>query len=289
MTIDLFLGKECGRQYYSVNELLETRSGNLYEISDRIQAGGNGVVHKCINRITGDEFAIKFQLDNRDNRLKRFLREQKLLETLQHEHSITYIDHGEIEVDFFNYKKKISVNISFMVMELADDNLFNHIKNNNTFGNEVYFAQFHGLTKALANLHEFAIHRDIKPNNILISGERWLLSDYGLCAFLEDDDTEQLTKTHEIVGPRFWMSPEANNRSVGKNDEIDKSSDVFQLAAVFWFIVNKTHPTGVLTKEDWHGPKKLFEPIFRALHYDKRIRPIDGFEFSKQIEEAIFY
>jgi len=135
-------------------------------------------------------------------------------------------------------------------------------------------------------LHQYAIHRDIKPNNILIIGERWLLSDYGLCAFL-DDDTEQLTKVNETVGPRFWMSPEANNRNVGKDDEIDKSSDVFQLAAVFWFIINKTHPIGVLTRNDWHGSEKLFEPVFNALHYDKKIRPKDGLQFSKQIENAI--
>ncbi|MDP1773621.1 MAG: protein kinase [Methylobacter sp.] len=286
MNIDLFLGQELGKYYCSVSDTLEANSGHQYEITDRINAGGNGVVHKCLNSITGDEYAIKFQLDNRGNRLKRFLREQKLLETLQHEHSITYIDHGEIEADSIKDKNKTSVNIPFVIMELAEDSLYNHIKNNN-LGNEVFSAQFYGLTKALANLHQYAIHRDIKPNNILILGERWLLSDFGLCTFL-DDDTEQLTKTYETVGPRFWMSPEANNRSVGKSDAIDKSSDVFQLAAVFWFIVNKTHPTGVLTRNDWHGPEHLFEPIFKALHYDRKIRPKDGLEFSKQIENAIY-
>jgi serine/threonine-protein kinase len=42
-----------------------------------------------------------------------------------------------------------------------------------SFTKEEYFAQFRGLSKALACLHEKAIHRDIKPDNILISNGRW--------------------------------------------------------------------------------------------------------------------
>ncbi len=287
MSIYLFLRQKNKKQFYHlINETLKTDSGQQYEITDRINAGGNAVVHRCLDSSTGEEYAIKFQLDHRDNRLKRFSQEQKLLQLLQNDHLITYHDHGTVNSEQVSGKNSKQTKLPFVVMELAEKTLFSQAKCKN-FGSEIYFAQFRGLTKALATLHQHAIHRDIKPDNILISGERWLLSDYGLCAFL-DDDKEQLTKLNEIVGPRLWMSPEANNRSIGKNDDIDKSSDVFQLAAVFWFVVNKTHPTGVLTKNEWQGPAKLFEPIFNALHYDKNIRPKDGEEFAKQIEDAIF-
>jgi serine/threonine protein kinase len=287
MSIYLFLKEKDKDQYYHlVNDTLKTVSGQQYEVTDRISAGGNAVVHRCLDSNTGEEYAIKFQLDHRSNRLKRFSQEQTLLQRLQHEHLINYHGHGQVESLEFVGKKSKQSTVPFVVMELAEETLFIQAKNKN-FSSEIYFAQFRGLAKALAVLHQHAIHRDIKPDNILISGERWLLSDYGLCAFL-DDDKEQLTKLNEIVGPRFWMSPEANNRSVGREDEIDKSSDVFQLAAVFWFVINKTHPTGVLTKNDWQGPEKLFEPIFKALHYDKNIRPKDAYEFSEQIEEAIY-
>lgn len=279
--------KDQNKYYHSINDTLKTCSGQQYEIVDRINAGGNAVVHKCLDSKTGEEFAVKFQLDHRGNRLKRFLQEQELFKKLQHEHLVRYKDYGQLESEcFIDRKKSKPLIIPFLIMELAEENLLTQTKNKK-IESEIYFAQFRGLTKALAVLHQYAIHRDIKPDNILISGERWLLSDYGLCAFL-DDDKDQLTKVDEIIGPRFWMSPEANNRSIGGNDDIDKSSDVFQLAAVFWFCVNKTHPTGVLTKSDWRGPDKLFEPIYRALHYDKKIRPKDGSEFAEQIENAIF-
>ncbi len=288
MSVFLFRGKELKQEYHSISETLKTNSGRQYEITDRISAGGNGVVHKCIDSITGEEYAIKFQLQHFGNRVQRFLREQKLLETLQHEHLVAYKDCGEVDATVFHKGRKNKDKVPYLIMELAENSLFGQIKDKKiNISSEIYFAQFRGLSKALSELHKHAIHRDIKPDNILVSGDRWLLSDYGLCSFL-DNNEEQLTKIDEIVGPKFWMSPEANNRTVGNTNEIiDKCSDVFQLAAVFWFVVNKTHPTGILTKNDWMGPDKLFEPIYKALHYDKSIRPKDGTDFFNQIEHAI--
>jgi hypothetical protein len=96
-----------------------------------------------------------------------------------------------------------------------------------------------------------------------------------------------ITKDKEKARSAFWMSPETNNRNYGIDDDISKSSDVFQLASIFWLIVNRMHPTGVLRKADWTGPEKLFEPIFNALHNDKTVRPKDGNEFFQKIEQAI--
>lgn len=83
------------------------------------------------------------------------------------------------------------------------------------------------------------------------------------------------------------MSPEANNRSVGRRDTIGAASDVFQLASVFWLVVNRSHPTGVLERGDWTGPASLFEPIFRALHYNVGTRPADGAAFAELIDQAV--
>jgi serine/threonine-protein kinase len=247
----------------------------IYTINEKIGRGGNAEVYKCIDEAKGHEYAIKFQTQLKGNRIRRFVKEIKLNSEITHKHLIKYIESGK-------YKKH-----PFIIMDIAEKNLTELFKNKEHFAKEEYFAQFRGLSKALACLHEKAIHRDIKPDNILISSGVWLLSDYGLCKFDDDTMQDSITKDGEKVGPVFWMSPEANNLNCGIYDNISKSSDVFQLASIFWLIVNNKHPTGVLKRKDWSGPEKLFKPIFNALHNDKNIRPRDGNEFAQQIEKAI--
>ena len=47
------------------------------------------------------------------------------------------------------------------------------------------------------------------------------------------------------------MSPEAINRLYDKTVEIVPASDVFQMAAIFWFVVNNRFPLGIVTDKDW--------------------------------------
>lgn len=260
---------------FSCPEKVQTDKAT-YIVRDLIGKGGNAEVYKCYDDSKSLEYAIKFQVKLNWSRPKRFRKETELIERLEsHTHLIEYIDKGKHD------------RYPFIIMELAENDLMNKFKNQDNFKKEEYLAQFKGLARALEHLHKHAIHRDIKPENILISSERWLLSDYGLCKFDDDTTQDTITRDGEKVGPVFWMSPEANNLNCGINDAIDKSSDVFQLASIFWLVVNKKHPTGILKKEDWVGPDKLFKPIFNALHNDKSIRPKNGQEFADDIETAI--
>ena len=149
--------------------------------------------------------------------------------------------------------------------------------------------QYRGLSEALAKLHESAIHRDIKPENILVCGSSWVLSDFGLCKFLNDCEGEpELTMEGDNVGPKYWMTPEYMNHRIGNGDEITKATDVFQLAAVFWFAATKRHPTGIVKASDWPGPPKVFEVLESALSHDPQSRPQDGHDFHERIEKALF-
>jgi len=289
MSLELFNNASMRRGcIYLIPEEVKT-SATKYSVGERIAQGGNAVVHECTSSRDGNNYAIKFQLDLRANRVERFQRELELTKNSHHDHLIRYIDHGIIAGDQSKNRarKKKPVQIPFLVMELAENNLFSTL--NDTAQRspyEVYIAQFKGLAAALGEIHDRALHRDIKPHNILIIGERWVLSDFGLCAFLDSED-ETLTPDWEIIGPRFWMSPEANNKAVGYECEINKASDVFQLASVFWYVVTKRHPTGILRKEDWTGPSSLFEPLFFALQHDVELRPKNGKVFAESIEAAV--
>jgi serine/threonine protein kinase len=273
--------------YYVVPDVVESTSGNRYEITDRIAAGGNGVVHRCSDLATGIDYAAKFQLDLRPARRQRFLREQKLIANLSHDHLIKYVDHGQTRgTHVFRGKNRTISEMPFIVMEVARASLADVVREGDV-PKEIYYAQFRGLARALGELHRLAFHRDIKPENILVVGDRWVLSDYGLCAPFDSSVEEQLTPDWAVVGPRYWMSPEANNRSVGRNDAICAASDVFQLASVFWYVVNRSHPTGVLERRDWTGPDALFKPVHLALHHNAAMRPQSGVDFAVEIEAAI--
>jgi serine/threonine protein kinase len=177
--------------------------------------------------------------------------------------------------------------LPFIVMELAERNLSQlMVERKTAFPYEDYAAQFRGLSGALAALHEKAIHRDIKPENILISGDRWLLSDYGLCTAV-DPELPDLTGNEEKVGPKFWLSPEAQNKMLKCQDEITRASDVFQLASVFWYAATGRHPLGVVTEHDWTGPQKLFGVLHASLMHDITRRPQTGKEFLEAIETSL--
>ncbi len=270
--------------FFILKSEIRTDEGDPYELEEWIDRGGNAAVFKGRHRITGDECAIKFLMNSGWRNAKRFLREVKLLKSMHGDHITQY--HGAGRVTVRHNRASRDQQMPFVVMELADCNLQDVIREEGPLSYERYAGQFRGLASALAALHDRAVHRDIKPENILVAGERWLLSDYGLCTFV-DPGEEDLTREGQKVGPKFWLSPEAHNRRLGCSDEINPASDVFQLAAIFWYVATGRHPTGILTEDDWIGPKKLFSLLHRSLYHDFTKRPQDGHEFSADLVDAL--
>jgi eukaryotic-like serine/threonine-protein kinase len=284
MTISLFLDRNR-RDFFVIDEIVKADSGKQYEIQDRINSGGNAVVYRCTDCITGDDLAIKFQLTFNEKMIKRFLQEIHLLKHVEHPHLMQYIDNGSVLSQKYG---KINIIINFVIMPFAELNLLQYVKKNYPaqISYEEYISQFRGLAEGLGVLHKNAIHRDIKPENILIKGSTWILSDFGLCKYI-DGTCQDITSDTESIGPRYWMSPEALNKVVGNNDEISKTSDVFQLCSVFWFIVTGRHPSGVLDKSNWTGPENIFAPIYYSLSHDSSKRPSDGNELYNDLYSVL--
>ena len=276
-----------------VEQKIKGRNGRTYTVQEQIGTGGNAFVCECADEADGAIFAVKFLANSRDKaRLPRFEQEARLLEALgvaKHDHLIRFVTTGSANGSYFDARrnKSVPVNFPFVIMERANCSLRDFITNaKDPVPPEIYIAQFRGLVSALEILHSHAIHRDIKPENILIVGDRWLISDFGLCSMIIKTDEQDLTEHWQIVGPRFWMSPEANNMSVGLPDEIGFASDIFQLAAVFWWVVNRRHPTGILVRADWGGIGELFEPISKALQHSMNRRFANANEFGTAVRSA---
>lgn len=289
MTSQLYFDSEELRKgnFFNLKENIRTDDGILYELEDWIDRGGNASVFKGRQRLTGDECAIKFLMNINLRSTRRFVREVRLLRSMGGDHIIQY--HGTGRVSVRHNRAKKDRPLPFVVMELADCNLQDMMrKKQQPMSYEQYAGQFRGLASALASLHDKAkaVHRDIKPENILVVGERWLLSDYGLCTLINTEE-EDLSFDGGAIGPKFWLSPEAHNRRLGLADDICPASDVFQLAAIFWYVATGRHPCGIVTREDWTGPEKLFHCLHRSLYHDLSKRPQNGEEFFTELTDAL--
>lgn len=289
----LFLNHEKHKVYRIQDTIVNNNVS--YAIEDRIRSGGNGVVHKCTNEATGDEYAIKFLLRSNAGKKceKRFERECSVLAECEHPHIISHICSGDVTSEWKHPRKKRTYNkkLRYLIMELSDTgDLMKQALKSKSIEPEIYHAQFRGLVEALCLMHEKdIIHRDIKPQNILAVGERWVLSDFGLAATKSLSKVE-LTGDREQIGPRFWMSPEAINRSIGLKGvkaKISKTSDVFQLASFFWFIVTKSHPSGIPEPNDWPGKDALYFVLSNALKQNAKRRYEDASAFAEDLLEAI--
>ena len=121
-------------------------------------------------------------------------------------------------------------------------------------------------------------HRDIKPDNIFMINGTWKVGDLGL---IQMRNKPSLDKEGELLGPRGWLSPEAMNKYLSEKVEsknfdcnIDHQSDLFQLAKVFWYILQGNAPIGCIKESDFLlRNSSLYSLIRQMLNHSKKRRP----------------
>jgi len=280
---------------YAIDDHVTGDDDRVYIVGERIAAGGNAVVHECNEKLSGDSYAVKFQLELRQRRRERFQREVELLRGFDDPHIIRFVATGTargIRTERVRRNGRLvaqqrgnAEDLPFVILMKASMDLAKHAKTPQQIPPATYLAQFLGLSKALVKVNEKALHRDIKPENILVVGSAWAISDFGLCDLHEGGP--DLSRVDERIGPALWMSPEAFNKNLGCPDAIGETSDVFQLASVFWYATCGRHPTGIVRDTDWRGPAELYPIMERALLHNSQSRFQTSAEFSKALEAAI--
>src|SRR5271154_3593084 len=178
-----------------------------YKIETEIGSGGMAVVFRAHDTRLHRPVAIKFLSDDLADAMgrRRFQREAQMASSLNHPHILTVYDVGE-----HNGRQ-------FLVTEFVDGGtLKSWIKRQPRSWEEVA-ELLTGVADGLAAAHEAGIlHRDVKPDNILVTASGYAkLADFGL-AKLEDSRTwsgaqsvnEEKTKKGMIVGTVAYMSPE---------------------------------------------------------------------------------
>ena len=118
------------------------------------------------------------------------------------------------------------------------------------------------VADALAFAHDKGVvHRDIKPDNILLEGDRVLVADFGVARAVSEAH-EKLTATGMVVGTPTYMSPE----QASGEKEIDGRSDVFALACVLYELLAGQAPFDGPTPQAalmrrFTGPPRSLRPV----------------------------
>ena len=191
-----------------------------YELDREIGRGGFGIVYRAKDRRLKRTVAIKIlppELAFRSEIKTRFLREAETAAQLSHPNIVPIYSVDEAEGIVF-----------FVMAYISGDNLAKRLHDKGVLPVEETRRIIRDVADALAYAHERGVvHRDIKPDNILLDDEhgRPMVTDFGIARAVSDRGDSRLTATGMAIGTPAYMSPE---QAAGDRD-IDGRSDLYSL------------------------------------------------------------
>ncbi|BBM83574.1 serine/threonine-protein kinase [Candidatus Uabimicrobium amorphum] len=201
-----------------------------YRIQYCLGSGGMGEVYRALQKGLNRPVAIKIlapHLANNPKLVQRFQREAKLAAQLNHPNLVQIHDVGTFE------------EYHYIVMEYVDGiPLQQKVPKNTGIPLQTVIHYLRESVKGLKSLHDKEIiHRDIKPDNIMIGNDGQVkLTDFGL-AKSEEGGSDYLTKCGAIIGTPNYMSPE---QCIGK--AATKMSDIYSLGITFYYMLKGQVP-----------------------------------------------
>ncbi|MBY0488560.1 MAG: protein kinase [Gemmatimonadaceae bacterium] len=207
-----------------------------YDVIEEIGRGGHAVVYRAYDRALTRDVAVKvLREDVLAPTIKaRFTQEIQVMATLQHPHILHVHDSGTFEGQ------------PFVVMALAPAQTLAHRLEREPqlpIQDAVQIAREVG--SALAHAHARGVlHRDVKPENILLSDGGAILADFGIARVTGELAISRITSTGEAVGTLQYMSPEQLCA-----EPVDARSDQYALACVLYEMIAGMHPHPAATFE----------------------------------------
>ena len=207
------------------NEVIEGQ----FEVVRRIGKGGMGVVHEVVDRITGKRRALKVILPSvltKPGTADRFIREVTICQDLR--------DPGIVAVHHVGKH----LGLPFFTMEYVDGKSVRQLlAERGALPLQEAVSILGSLCDALDYAHQFTVHRDVSPENVMVlpNGATKLL-DFGLAKAV---DGETWTVTRAVMGKYIYMSPEQLRDA--KN--VDRRADIYSLGIMFFEMVIGEIPT----------------------------------------------
>ena len=199
-----------------------------YEIIRVIGEGGMANVYLAMDTILNRKVAVKVlrgDLANDEKFVRRFQREALSASSLNHPNIVEMYDVGEDDGNFY------------IVMEYVEGkNLKQLIKRRTKLSLPEVIDIMKQLTDGIAHAHDsFIIHRDIKPQNMLILDNGLVkITDFGIAVAL---NSTQLTQTNSVMGSVHYLPPE---QAAGKGATF--KSDIYSLGILMYELVTGKLP-----------------------------------------------
>ena len=207
-----------------------------YRILKKLGQGGMGEVYLAEDTLLGRRVAIKFlaqRLMSEERAKKRFLREAHIVASLDHPNICAIHEIGEED------------GRRFAVMQYIEgETLDSRMRHQSLQVDEVVGIAIQ-IAAALAEAHEHGVvHRDIKPQNMIINARGQVkVLDFGLSKLVQDDtDSEAKTaslvsESGMVIGTVPYMSPEQV-----QGEDLDGRSDLFSFGTLLYELVTGEQP-----------------------------------------------
>lgn len=221
-----------------------------YTIEKHIGSGGFADVYKAT--CDGQTYAVKVLKDDDANHIVSIRNEFDIASKVLSEHAVRYFylnEYGQNEYP------------SFIIMEYAGDgSLYEELQYRQSVGEPYTTAEllniFSQLIDGMIDISEVAVHRDIKPQNILKADVKYKISDYGLAKYA-NEATRSDSKTMKGFGTELYYAPElwADPAAHGINDA---KVDIYAMGIVFYQLANLCYPYDMIAN---HRTMHMYSPI----------------------------
>lgn len=207
-----------------------------YRTGELLGKGGMGEVLRAVRESDGQEVALKVLRPAGgalDKAAGLFLREMEIIRQLDHPNIVRYLDSGRTGEDVY------------VVLEYCNRGSVADLmsREGGKLPVDLGLAILDQILRGLGHAHaRNLVHRDIKPQNILLKGSRtdWRakLADFGLAKCLDNVGLSGLTATGDYGGTVSYMPKE----QLTNYKRVRPASDVWSMAATFYAIVTGTPP-----------------------------------------------
>ncbi|HEV3094891.1 MAG TPA: protein kinase [Solirubrobacteraceae bacterium] len=236
--------------------ILGTTLSGRYRLDARIGRGGMSTVYRAFDTVLERDVAIKLmhrEIASESDHLERFRREARAVAQLNHAHIVTVIDAGELEAEGAGAGDDGGggdggrsggddaatgrAGTPYIVLEhVAGETLKDLIRRDAPLPSPTALAYAVELARALGAAHaQGIVHRDVKPQNVLLSGEAGAkITDFGIARTLAE---EGLTMDGRVLGTTDYVSPE---QALGQ--AVTGQSDVYSLGVVLYEMLTGSVP-----------------------------------------------